>query len=458
MVPASHHRVVAVLLACLGSLLVCGCRSRPRQKTPVIAFTVIQHAVIDLTKGPDDFADTLSKYFGTTRSEGLKLIDYVDDHNDRKLVAADAALAVEKSLKDIEKEPPSRGREEFAIEVLAPYLQFVLHGNELAPDRQREIADRYAQAFMLRDEINGLSTIAASIRSYQTGGSFHADSLNLFNNQIMPYGYLFQVDNRYRQACLLDIVDTILPPRKWRDSTLWMIEVGRAAPCYLGSDFGYSTMHCPYVVVVKDRIRQEAEEIRAQLDTSWHGTFHPDKQLSARIWRSIGLEMSRDQADRIVLALLRRDFQGRNADQISLSLETETAIHEAKHKTDDIDLPTMVLNSDCEVSAHLTQAICGNTPYHALVDAIRRVDGFYANSGDPILGALLLRLWNIAKRAESPSFGADSLRARLTETYSLFVTESSRTQLPPLDGFRDALAPAIRDGVLRCAKKTTLSR
>jgi hypothetical protein len=458
MFPASRHAVVPALLACLAPLSLGGCRSRPHQKIPVIAFTVAQHAVIDLTKGADDFADTLSKYFGTTHSEGLKVIDYVDEHNDRNLVAADAARTVGKSLEDIAKKPAPRSRDEFAVEVMAPFLQFVLHGNELAPDLQRKILDRYARTFALRGGVNGLSTIASSIRSYQTGGSFHADSLNLFNAQIIPGGYLFQIDNRNMQACLLDIVDTILPARKWRDSTLWIVEVGRAAPCYLGSDFGYSTTHCPYVVVVKDRIRQEADEIRAQVDTSWHGTFHPDKRFSQRVWRSIGLEMPSDEADRILLSLLRRDFHGKGAEEIALLLQTETAIHEAKHKTDDIDLPAMTLNSDCEVSAHLTQAICGNTPYHGLFDAIQRINGFYAGSGDPILGTLLFQLWNIAKRAQSPSFGADSLRAQLAKTYSLYVAESSRSRLPPLDGFRDSLAPAIRDGMLRCAAKPSSSR
>ena len=438
----------AILIG-MGMAFLCGCDSRPHQKIPVITFTVAQHAFLDLSLGKDKLADTLAKYFGTTLSEGKKVVDYATDHNDRDALANDAAQVVENSMADLAGKDPVASREEFVVQVMAPFLQFELHKNPLPESERQRIFNRYAAAFSIGAEPNGLAKITSSIHSYQEGGSFHADSLNYFNQQILPYGHLLEINNRYKQACLLDAVNTILPPTKWKDSTLWILETGRSIPCYLGNEYGYTTVNSRYVVVVRDRIHQEVNEIAQKLDTSWHGTAYPDRRLAERVWRSVGLQMSRDEADRIRLALLRRDFAGHSENEIEYLLELETAVHEAKHRTDDADLQTMILNFDCEISAHLTQAICANSPFHALVEAIGRVEGFYFVSGDPVLGTLLSQLWTVARKATNPSLSPDELRTELTGIYSNYVAESSRSHLPPLDEFKNSLVPKIKDGLRR---------
>lgn len=431
-------------------LVLCGCAVR--QETPVVAFTVIQHAVIDLTKGKDPFADTLVKYFGVTKSQGLDVIDYVEDRDTRDKINFDALLAMRKSLASTTTSPSESSRRRFAVDVMAPYLQCILHDNAPAGDDRKTIHEKFARLFGVAGS-NGLSGVTNSIRSYRTGGSFHVDSLNLFNRQILPYGFILQLNNRYQQACLLDVTDTILAPRKWKDSTLSVIEVGRRIPCFLGSEYGYSTMKTEYVVVVRDKIRQQAEEYAKEIDTSWLGSFFPDRRFSESLWNGLGLDMTRNEADKIVWELLKRDLKGRTIPEIALALETETAIHEAKHKTDDIELPGMTINFDCEVSAHLTQAICGNSPFLALFEAIQRIEGFYANSGDEKMAAILVQLWGIAKLAKSPGYPAESLRQELSKIYVGYVAKSSGTPLPNMDEFRKILVPEIEAGVRRAAAK-----
>jgi len=432
------------------ALLVTGCEVR--QETPVIAYTVIQHAVIDLTKGDDAFADTLVKYFGVTRSEGKEVIHYTQDRDTRDKVNADAIYLIRQSLSSLKESTSDASRRRFIVNVMAPYLQCMLHDNAPAVDDRKAIHEKYARLFGTADT-NGLSGVATSIQSYRTGGSFHVDSLNLFNRQILPYGLILQLNNRYQQACLLDVTDTILPPRKWKDSTLSVIEAGRKIPCFLGFEYGYSTMKTEYVVVVRDKIRQQAEEYAKEIDTTWLGSFFPDRRFSESLWNSLGIEMTRNEADKIVWELLKRDFKGRTIPEIALALETETAIHEAKHKTDDIDLPTMTINFDCEVSAHLTQAICGNSPFHGLFEAIQRIEGFYANSGDEKMAAILVQLWTIARQAKAPGYPAESLRQELSKVYAGYVAKSSGTPLPDMDEFRRILVPEIEAGVRRAAAK-----
>ncbi len=438
----------------LGFLALTGCSSKPSQKTSVLTFTVAQNAVIDLTKDQDEFADTLVKYFGTTHAEARRVIDYVIEHNNRNTIAVHAALEIQKSMKDLRGSDPVRTRDEFVVNVMAPYLQCLLHDNPLPHEFKNAVMERYSNAFGIGKAPNGLSAVATSIQSYRTGGSFHADSLNLFNRQILAFGKILQLNNRYQQACLLDVTDTILAPRRWGDSTIWVLETGRGIPCFLGVEYGYSTIHTDYVVVVKDMIRQHAQELHMQLDSTWLGSFYPDRRFAEQVWASLGMGMTRQEADKIVYELLKRDFGGRDISTIAQALEIETAIHEAKHKTDDIDLPTMTMNFDCEVSAHLTQAICGNTPFHGLVDAIQRVEGFYVNSGNPQMATLLVQLWELASNAASPGTSPDTLRAKLVQVYSGYKIGSSTTPLPNLDPFRETLVPALKTGVLHALAKT----
>lgn len=452
MTSTASSRVLQAVSVALCLQVLTSCKKRSSQKPAVLAFTVIQHTVIDMTKGEDSFLDTLSKYFGTTRSEGKMVIAYTDEHNNRNTVGINASMEIEKSLLDLEKSNQTGSRDEFILNVMSPFLQCVLHNNPLPPEAYFKIYNWYAKEFQINNAPNGLSAVATSIKSYREGGSFHADSLNLLNQQIMPYGKIFQLNNRYKQACLLDVTDTILAPRKWKDSTISVIETGRNIPCFLGIEFGYSSMNTNYVIVVKDKIHQQAEEYFVQLDTSWHGTFYPDRRLAERIWWRLGLGMTRLDADKIRSSLLKHDFEHRDLDSIAKELEIETAIHEAKHITDYIDRPTMLLNFDCEVSAHLTEAICSNTPFHGLVDAIQRIEGFYANSGNPLMAKTLIQLWKIASVASDSAYSKDTLREKLREVYSSFIAESTNAPLPTLDEFNNTIVPDIKDGVSRAMK------
>lgn len=433
------------LIPFLGCLVIAtGCELR--QETPIIGYTVIQHAVIDLTKGEDEFVDTLVKYFGVTESEGKDVIEYVDERNTRDKVDADVIFEMRRSLSSLDESVSEKARRRFTLNVMAPYLQCVLHANSPAGDDRLAMHKKFAHLFDVRGR-NGLSSVTTSIHSYQNGGSFHVDSLNLFNRQILPFGLHLQLNNRYRQACLLDVTDTILSPRKWKDSTMFIIEVGRRIPCFLGTEYGYSTMKTEYVVVVRDKIHQQSEEYFQKLDTTWLGSFFPDRRLSENLWRSLGLRMTRADADKIVYELLKRDFKDRSIAEIAGLLEFETAIHEAKHKTDDIDLPTMTTNFDCEISAHLTQAICGHSPFHALVEAIQRFEGFYANTGDERMATILVQLWDIAAKAKTAGYSPADLEQDLLQVYTGYMAKSSQTHLPNLDEFREFLVPAIDSGV-----------
>ena len=424
-----------------------GCSDdRAHQKTPTIAYTVIQHAVIDLTKGKGEFADTLTKYFGTTCSEGKDVIDYAETMETRDKVDVDVELQIREALSALGESDQERTRRRFVVDVLSPYLQCVVHGNTLPSDLRQAVHRRYARLFGGMASPNGLAAVVTSIENYRDGGSFHVDSLNLLNRQLLDHGVLFQVENRTQQACLLDVADTLLPPLAWKGGSFSVIEVRRNIPCFLASEFGYSTLATDYVVVVADKVRELAQEYTAGQNPTWNGLTY-QSPASERIWTSLGLGMTSDEGNRILQALLRRDFAQKNMEQIADDLTVETAIHEAKHKADEIDLPAMNINFDCEVSAHLTQAICGDSPFHSLADAIGRIEGFYRSSGEADMGKLLFQLWGIAAKAAKPGYPEERLREDLQQVYDGYAAGSSRTGLPPLDAFRRTVVPTIKASV-----------
>ena len=444
----TNHSASKLWLAAL-LLSLWGCSGDgARPQTPYLAYTVIQHAVIDLTKGKGEFADTLTKYFGTTRSEGKDVIDYVEAMETRDRIEADVEMKVRESLSQLKAADPDKTRRRFLVDVISPYLQCTLHGNALPPDLRQAIQDRYAQYYGGGSSSNGLAAVIASIESYRTGASFFADSLDRLNLQLRAHGSLLQLSNRTQQACLLDVADTLLPSTPWKGGTLSVIEAKRSIPCLLPSEFGYSTMGTDYVVVLPDRISERAHEFLEGLDPGGNGKQYQGN-ASEQMWGNLGLDMNSDDANRIIQALLRRNLSKSSARQITDALTVETAIHEAKHKTDEIDLPAMNINWDSEISAHLTQAICSDSPFHSLVDAIGRIEGFYVPTGDPDMARLLVQLWGIAAKAAKPGYQEELLRQDLQQVYDGYVTFSSKTHLPPLDAFRQRIAPTIKGSVLR---------
>lgn len=434
----------------LAALLLAGCRSPSKHgQNPVfIAHAVVQHAFIDLSHGKGAFADSLAKYFGTTRSEGLAAIEFVQNHPSKAQLEQEAVSELSRSLRQLETGSHEVLRKRFPVDVLSPYLQCVVHQADFPSELEQDIDDEFRAQYASSDTSDGLRALARSVRSYQHGGSFHADSLNLFNRQIIPAGFLLQLSNSPRQACLLDVADTLLPRTRWADSSFYVVLARRGIPCALGGEYGYSTLGSDFVVVIEDKIRQNADEYRNGLDPAWNGSRYGEIRDEG-LWRSLGITMDISHGNDLLRNLLRREMEGKTPGDLVGDLVLETAIHEAKHKTDEIGLPTMNITYDSEVSAHLAQILCGNTPFHALARAIERFESFYRVSGDERMAELLPKLWSVATRAKSPTYSERDLRKEIRQVHDSYIARSSRTPLPPLDPFVDKVATVLKERTAR---------
>lgn len=434
----------------LAALLLEGCQppSKYGQNPTFISHTVIQHAFIDLSHGKGAFADSLAKYFGTTRSEGLATIEFVQDHPSRAELDQEAVSELSKTLRQLESGTRDRLRQRFPVDILSPYIQCVVHQADLPSELEADIDEEYRAQYSTSETSDGLRALASSVRSYQHGGSFHADSLSLFNSQIIPAGFLLQLSNSPRQACLLDVADTLLPRTRWADSSFYVVLARRGIPCALGGEYGYSTMGSDFVVVVEDKIRQNADEYRDGLDPAWNGRQYGEIRDEG-LWRSLGISMDIARGNDLLRNLLRREMEGKSPGDLVGDLVLETAIHEAKHKTDEIGLPAMNITYDSEVSAHLAQILCGNTPFHALARAIERFESFYRVSADERMAELLPKLWSVATRAKSSTYSAQDLRKAIREVHDAYTARSSRSPLPPLDPFLKNVVPVLKERTAR---------
>jgi len=436
---------IALLGLCV--LLLQGCGSSPvPQKTPYIALTVAQHARVDISQDKDDFADTLVKYFGMSHQEGLQVIEFAHQHrtmNSLVMRVADELNGAPQEMQDME---PRQAQEYFAANMLEPYLQCVLHQIELPVSAVENVHAGFRKVFADTAARSRLESLAASMRSYQTGGYFQADSLNRLNDLLQTQGFIVQLDNRHLQMCVFDQERVLLDNLKWGADSFSVLLVKRRIPCMLPGEFGYSTMGSQQVVVIEDALREQAQEYRRRLDAATEELVYPDPAVFA-LWSRMGLSLSLADGNRIAAALIQRDFGSQGVDDILRALEIETALHEAKHKADEFDIPSLTINFDSEISAHLAEAICSTSPFHSLYSTIRRVEGFYASSDDARMAKMLKVLWEIAGKAEQPTYSADQLRQDLQKAYEGYIAESNNAHLVDLQKFRNEVAPRIIDAV-----------
>lgn len=432
---------MALLGLCALLLQGCGPSSVP-QKTPYIALTVAQHARINLSEDKDDFADTLAKYFGMSHQEGLQVIEFAHQHRTMNSLVRSVADELNGAAQEMQGMEPRQAQEYFAANMLDPYLQCVLHQIELPVSVVENVHAGFRKVFADTAARSRLESLVASMQNYQTGGYFQADSLNRLNDFLQARGYVLQLDNRHLQMCVFSRDQVLLDNLKWGADSFSVVLVKREIPCLLPGEYGYSTMGSQRVVVIEDALREQAQEYHRRLDAGNVELFYPDPAVFA-LWSRMGLSLSLTDGNRIAAALIQRDFGSQGVDAILRALEIETALHEAKHKADEFDIPSLTINFDSEISAHLAEAICSTSPFHSLYSTIRRVEGFYASSDDARMGQMLKVLWGIAGKAEQPTYSADQLRLDLQKAYEGYIAESNNAHLVDLQKFRNEVAPRI---------------
>jgi len=138
-----------------------------------------------------------------------------------------------------------------------------------------------------------------------------------------------------------------------------------------------------------------------------------------------------------------KDFVNLSLEQIKTNLMIQTAIHEAKHKVDEYELPDQRLNLDRETSAYLTAAIFSPCPFNGLHSAIEQIRGFRQNVNAQNLNNIFHKLNNLARISLAKDYTHEQLRTELRTIYADYRTISGNTPFVDLTNFENYVVPAI---------------
>lgn len=410
---------LAAALACLVS-----CSKMPEMDKDILASHILAQQAIYLDDKSAAYAKLVGNSFGISARDFLDLQEHIVKKRKRTLLEIDAKIAMERYIKKLEGKRDDSSRKEYVTQLLVPFMQKKAGGEGVDGRIDAAVQAMFGQFFPAVPD--ALEELVKSIERYHSGGYHNADYLRSVNYALKEHGFfmLLELD---RAANVLCIEDTIVAPLVYSGvEGISVLALRRRVPGFLPPFKGYSTLGSEEVVVLLDMIDFTAEEVLAELKQGEaFETFADPKLESSR--RRLGIPIGTDESNEVYRTLLKKDFGKRSKKYVARALAMGTALHEAKHRVDNIVLPEMTLNYDGETSAYLTAAMFSAAPHYELLSAIKHIEGYCYRHREKPLIKTLKALWELAKQDAKGEITEDELR----DGYAL----------PELEKFEDEIVP-----------------
>lgn len=425
----------AILLA--GASLLVSCRQMPKMDSDILASHILAQQAIYLDDKTPKYAKLVSRSFGISPREFLALQKHIVQKRKRTLLEVDARAAMKRYIKELGGKRDQGSMREYITQLLVPFMQKKACGEGVQSDIDEAVVQMFGQFFP--EARDALGELVMSIERYYAGGSHNADYLKAVNDALKRRGFFMLLDLG-NAANVLTIADSIVEPLPYSDGQwLSVLALRREVPGFLPSVNGYSTLGSEEVVVLLDMVEFQAEEVLAELEEGGaFEKFADPRHEQAR--RRLGIPIGTDEANELYRALLRKDFGNRPKAYVTRALSMEVALHEAKHRVDNIVMPEMTLNYDLETSAYLTAAMFAAAPHYGLLSAILHLEGYCYRYGDKPLVKALRSLWKLAQQDAAGELSEAELRDGLYQTYLAYVTIREGYYLPDLEKFEDEIA------------------
>jgi len=397
------------------------CSKKVEQLTIFKLYTLSQFTVINVDQRNFKYRDWLEYEFGISNSDYIDIVEYLRKTRTKQKLEAEVAFELLEKVNEFDKRKSKNYTDDYAVNVLMPYLWKAKNTLPISDRVERRIIEIFEEQFGLYNGKNGLKYLIESFNNYNNGGYFENQAIISVNESVKRKGYYLRFDLENRNVCLYDIGKEILENEGWKGRNISIHLIQRRVPCAVPIELGYSILGANDVVVLKDRISHVAAKIHDGLLNKAPELDYKSR-LAERIWRQIGLQQDLEKGNSISLKLTEMEFKNDDTEDIETDLIFNTAVHEIKHKIDEIEKPEQVTNWDCEVSAHLTDIIYSNMPYYGLKSAIQRFEGFYSISGDEKIGELIKNLWTIAERVTREDLSKQELRDLVAIEYNEYRT------------------------------------
>jgi len=442
----------AIILTLTGLVLNYSCTNDkrpsdafPAMKIPYIALNMALGTQIIIT-GDREYLEELEIESGMSRKEIKKLFKHLMEYTTKEEVTKRAGAELSNSLKEFHSLPDDKKLKFYVVNILAPYLTMLVNNFDIYTD-EKEIQSLFAELFNApKDEANPLLRLAEGTYSFHYGGTFKVKSIYELNSYLRKEGICLDYNLRGGYANIFKIDYVICNNLEWRpDKKISISVLKRIYPNILEAKLGYAPAEHSDDFLVKDLHHHRAREYREELMRKIPSAQFAGQNYQ-KLWKSLGLPFDFERMNSMRFELVHKDLGGSSIAQIEKSLIIQTAIHEAKHRIDEIDIPDMRLNLDLEVSAYLTTAITGVYPFLELRKAIEWTEAYFHSTRYIKLRNLLIELWVLADKSLRDDFTEELLRAELLKIYNNYLTIQGNVNFIDLEEFRQRMVPIILEG------------
>jgi len=405
--------VFAIMLVIAIVFVVKNRISKIEAKTPYIAFNMLLQTQIKVNNKNADYLEFLENSFGTSKKQIEQVYDFLSSQVNGKDVRWKVNEEIKKSLKEY-KNIHRKKTDFFIINILAPYLTLTVNQFYIDSDDSQEIQNIFSEIFRTDTQRNFLGELEKGTFAFNSGGYFNLDYILNLNLLLQTKGFYLTYDVQNKYSNIFKISKAINIQWK-RNQSFYIFLLNRIYPNVLSPTLGFSGVFADNVVVIEDFFPLLAKEYSEK-------SKKRDVDLSSR------------------------DFVKSNLKQIETYLIIQTAIHEAKHKADEFEVPNQRLNIDNETSAHLTAAIFSPCPFNGLNSAIDRLEGFKRSVNARALNNVHNQLSNLKVKILNQNYKPEQLRIELRKIYANYRTIIDNEPFIDLVYFENYVVPAIYGG------------
>ncbi|MDR0307463.1 MAG: hypothetical protein LBI42_11590 [Chitinispirillales bacterium] len=415
----------------------------PEMKMPYAALNMILRAEIRITNDID-YLEWLEKESGMSRNKIWKLFNYLAKNRTRDEVIENARSEINESLEEFRGLPDNKKTDFFVINLLAPHLTMAVNSFAADSVNEKEIQTVFAQLFNApQDKKNPVAELTDATDRYSRGKTINVSYKYEMNHYLRSKGFYLDYDLRNSYANIFKIESVICEDKVWkRDEKISILILKRIYPNILSSKLGFAPASHSDVVVVKDIINYIAKEYKSERQMKMPHNPYINESYQ-EVWKAQNLGIDVVRANRIRYELAQKDLRGSSLSKIEDNLIIQTAIHEAKHRVDEIEMPEMRLNLDLEVSAYLTQAITGVYPFLGLRNTIEWTEAYFHGTKRRKLLYLLTELWTLADKSLKDDYSKELLRAELMKIYTNYKTIQGNANFIDLMEFEQRMVPVI---------------
>ncbi|MBN2358217.1 MAG: hypothetical protein JXR83_02110 [Deltaproteobacteria bacterium] len=411
------------------------------QNSTYLAFAMASGSGVDYDSIDEvDYLDRLARAYMVPRADVERAV-YESLIQDRGELVAKAAGVVELNLAGVDAATP----EQFAVNVLLPYLTLVVTGSNLAEKHDAQVAAAFRKKFGGDADPAPLPTLVEKFRAFLKGEDFDTQHLLRVNTELKKQSlWLYLQEGHASIYKLLDQkVDVnsrgLQRVRAMQRLGVSLIPVSNALSVYQDPD----------VMLVVDALRRRQLEVA---DTTGGGKrFLTFSKFTIESWRELELPLDEGKAYAAVEALVRSAFEQQSPDQVAAALFRGAAIHATKRKWDEAAAEAAEwVAMDFEIASSLTEIALGPAPAYGLVFLIERLQDFYAEQSRAVEGArlseeglaqlhdLLKKSWQLALEVQEQHKPAKDLQAAARELYKRYRPANGKS-LTDIEAYRSEI-------------------